>query len=153
MKRRGQLWSCADEGGAAVEAAIVMTAMLLLLLGSFEFAQALWTSNTMLLAVEEAGRYAMAYNHRALVTCEAQTPAPNCPAPSGTPIANCSAWWAQQMLSAYQMPDISVSVSEDSTSTPTTVTVCASYSLGLFAAPFLPEGPLALTQEVTVPLI
>ena len=57
------------------------------------------------------------------------------------------------MLSADQMPDISVSVSEDSTSTPTTITVCASYSFDLFAAPFLPEGPIDLTQEVTVPLI
>jgi hypothetical protein len=151
--KRSRLLGVADEGGAAVEAAVVMTAMLLLLLGSFEFAQALWTSNTMLMAVEEAGRYAMAYNHQTPVTCGAQSPAPNCPAPSATPIANCSAWWAQQMLSAYQMPNIGVSVREDATSTPTRITVCASYSLGLFAAPFLPHGPIELTQEVTVPLI
>ena len=136
-----------------MEAAIVMTVLLLLLLGSIEFALALWTYNTMLMAVEEAGRYAMAYNHRAPVTCGAQRPTSSCPAPSGTPIANCSASAAQQVLSAYQMPDVGVSVREDSTSTPTTITVCASYSLDLFAAPFLPRGPIDLTQEVTVPLI
>lgn len=153
MKPRKRLWRRADEGGAAVEAAVVITVLLLLLVGSIEFAQALWTYNTMLLAVEEAGRYAMAYDHRALVTCEAQIPAANCPAPSGTPIANCSARWAHQVLSAYQMPKIGVSVSEDSTSTPMTITVCASYSFDLFPAPFLPRGPIDLTQEVTVPLI
>lgn len=153
MKPRKRMRRRADEGSAAVEAAAMMTVLLLLLVGSIEFAQALWTYNTMLLAVEEAGRYAMAYSHRAPMTCEAQVPASNCPAPSGTPIANCSAWWAQQVLSAYQMPDIGVSVSEDSTSNPSTITVCASYSLDLFAAPFLPYGPIDLTQEVTVPLI
>jgi hypothetical protein len=57
------------------------------------------------------------------------------------------------MLSAYQMPTIGISVSEDATSTPTRITVCASYSFALFTAPFLPQGPIELTQKVTVPLI
>ena len=153
MKQRDQLWGRADQGGVAAEAAIVVTVLLLMLLGSIEFAEALWTSDAMLMAVEEAGRYAMEYNHWAPVTCGAQTPPSNCPAPSNTPIANCSAWWAQQTLSAYQMPNISVSVREDTTSTPTTITVCASYSFSLFAAPFLPSGPIKLTQKVTVPVI
>jgi Flp pilus assembly protein TadG len=153
MKRPKRLWRRADGGGATVEAAVVMAVLLLLLAGSLEFAQALWTYNTMLLAVAEAGRYAMAYNHRAPMMCGAQTPASNCPAASATPIANCSAWWAQQVLSAYQMPNIGVSVSEDTTSTPTTITVCASTSLELIGPPLFPRGPIDLIRQVTVPVI
>jgi Flp pilus assembly protein TadG len=153
MTRRKPMERRADGGGASVEAALVISVLLLLLVGSVEFAHALWIYNTMLLAVEEAGRYAMVYPHQAPVTCAAQRQAPNCPTPSNTSIANCSAWWAQQTLSAYQMPNIGVSVSEDMTSTPTRITVCASYSLHLMAPELVPHGPLDLTHQVTVPLI
>jgi Flp pilus assembly protein TadG len=153
MSRSRPLSRGADEGSAAVEAAVVMTVLLLLLVGSLEFAQALWIYNTMLLAVEEAGRYAMVYNHQAPITCEIQRPVSDCPSASNTPIANCSAWRAQQVLSAYQMPDIGVSVSENTTSTPTTITVCASTSFDLLAPQLLPFGPLDLTRQVTVPVI
>ena len=54
---------CAEEGAAAVEAGLVMSVLLLLIIGSVEFGRAFWTYNTMLLAVEEAGRYAMVYKH------------------------------------------------------------------------------------------
>src|SRR5438309_184268 len=59
-RRRG--W---DEGAVAVEAAVTLSALLLLIFGIIEFGTAFWQWNTMLLAVEQAGRYAMV--HRA--TC------------------------------------------------------------------------------------
>jgi len=91
MKRRK--WSCHSEedGAAAVEAGISMSVLLMLIVGSIEFGRALWTYNTMLLAVEEAGRYAMVYNQGPPVTCGAQSQAPRCPTLSNTPLANCSA--------------------------------------------------------------
>jgi Flp pilus assembly protein TadG len=144
---------CAEQGTAAVEAAVIISVLLLLVVGSAEFARAFWTYNTMLLAVEEAGRYAMAYNHGSPASCSAQSQASRCPSPSNTPLANCSAARARQILSGYRAPNIGVSVVEDKTSSPTTITVCASYSFDFIAPQLLPYGPLDLTSRVTVPLI
>jgi Flp pilus assembly protein TadG len=143
----------AEEGSVAVEAAITISVLLLLIVGSVEFGRALWTYNTMLLAVEEAGRYAMVYSHDPVETCSAQSQASQCPIFSNTPLANCSAARAQQILSAYRAPSIGVSVNEDTTSSPATMTICASYSFDFLAPQLLPYGPLNLTSQVTVPLI
>jgi len=153
MSGQSRSWRAADDGAAAVEAALVMTVLLLLVTGSIEFAQALWTNNTMLLAVEEAGRYAMVHNQGPPAICAAQTQASNCPALSATPIANCAAWEAKQVLSAYQAPNIDVSVSEDTTSTPARITICASYSFKFLAPQLLPYNLLDLNVRVTVPLL
>ena len=142
-----------EAGSAAVEAGVTISALLLLIVGTVEFGQAVWTSNTMLLAVEEAGRYAMVYDQGPLDTCGAQSQAPRCPILSNTPLANCSAARAQRVLSAYQAPNIDVSVRGDSTSSPATITICASYSLDFVPLQLLPFGALNLTRQVTVPLI
>jgi Flp pilus assembly protein TadG len=142
-----------EDGSATVEAGVTISALLLLIVGTVEFGQALWTSNTMLLAIEEAGRYAMVYNQGPLDTCGAQSQAPRCPILSNTPLANCSAARAQRVLSAYQAPNIDVSVREDGTSSPATITICASYSLDFVPLQLLPYGALNLTRQVTVPLI
>ena len=147
MRRR------AEQGTAAVEAGIVIPALLLLVLGGVEFGRVLWTFNTMLLAVEEAGRYAMVHSRGPPATCDVQSPAPQCPFQSNTPLANCSAARAQQVLSAYKMPKIDVSAKEDTTSSPATMTICVSYSLDLVAPQLLPYGPLNLAQQITVPLL
>ncbi len=153
MNWREQHRRRADAGSAAVEGAIIMSTLLLAVVGTVEFARALWTYNTMLLAVEQAGRYAMAYDHHSPVICTAQSQASNCPVLSDTPLANCSAWYAKQMLSAYRAPPIGVSVTVDTTTSPPTTTICASYSFDFLAPQLLPYGPLDLTSRVTVPLI
>jgi Flp pilus assembly protein TadG len=142
-----------EAGSAAVEASVTISALLLLIVGTVEFGQAVWTSNTMLLAIEEAGRYAMVYDQGPLDTCGAQSQAPRCPILSNTPLANCSAARAQRVLSAYRAPNIDVSVREDSTSSPATITICASYTLDSVPLQLLPFGALNLTRQVTVPLI
>jgi Flp pilus assembly protein TadG len=142
-----------EAGSATVEASVTISALLLLIVGTVEFGQAVWTSNTMLLAVEEAGRYAMVNDQGPLDTCGAQSQAPRCPILSNTPLANCSAARAQRVLSAYQASNIDVSVREDSTSSPATITICASYSLDFVPLQLLPYGALNLTRQVTVPLI
>jgi len=130
-----------EAGSAAVEAGVTISALLLLIVGTVEFGQAVWTSNTMLLAVEEAGRYAMVYDQGPLDTCGAQSQAPRCPILSNTPLANCSAARAQRVLSAYKAPNIDVSVRGDSTSSPATITICASYSLDCPVATSSLPGP------------
>jgi len=153
MNRSGPPWRGAEEGSAAVEAGIIISLLLMLMVGGVEFGRALWISNTMLLAVEDASRYAMVYNHGSPETCGAQSQASLCPTLSNTPLANCSAERAQQVLSAYRAPSIDVSVNEDTTSSPATVTICASYSFDFIAPQLLPYGPLSLTHQITVPLI
>ena len=153
MNTRKGSGHAAEAGSAAVEAALIMSALLLAVVGSVETARALWTYNTMLIAVEEAGRYAMMYNHRPPAICVTQTQAAQCPALSNTPLANCSAWYAQQVLAGYRTPSIGVSVAVDSTTSPATVTICASHSFEFIAPHLLPYGPLDLRSSVTVPLI
>src|SRR6516162_6426989 len=62
-----------DEGATAVETAITISLSLALLFGIFEFGMALWQSNTMVLAVEEAGRYVMVNNISCNTASRAQT--------------------------------------------------------------------------------
>ena len=143
----------AEAGTAAVEAALIMSVLLLAVVGGVETARALWTHNTMLMAVEQAGRYAMMYNHRPPAICMTQTQASQCPTLSNTPVANCSAWYAQQVLAAYRTPSIGVSVTVDNTTSPATVTICASHSFDFIAPHLLPYGPLDLMSSVTVPMI
>ena len=143
----------AEEGATAVEAGVIMSVLLLLIVGSVEFGRAFWTYNTMLLAVEEAARYAMVYNHGPPGTCIAQSQASQCPTLSNTPLANCSAQRVQEVMSAYQAPNIGVSVKEDTAVSPATMTICGSYSFGFLTPRLLPYGPLTLTSQVTVPLI
>jgi Flp pilus assembly protein TadG len=146
-------WRSAEEGSAAVEAAVVISVLLLLIVGSMEFGRAFWTHNTMLLAVEEASRYAMTYGHGSAPNCAAQNQAANCSPPSNTPVANCAASRARQILSAYRLSNTGISVSEDTSTLPGTVTVCASYSFDFIAPGLLPYGPLNLRSQITVPLI
>jgi len=142
-----------DQGSAAVESSIILSVLLLLIVGSIEFGRALWTGNTMLLAVQEAGCFAMISNNAPPMSCGAQSQTPSCPAPSNTPLANCAAALAQQVLSSYQVATIEISVKENQTSTPATITICASHSFGFAAPGLLPFGPLNLKSQVTVPLV
>lgn len=66
-RRRG--W---DEGATAVEAAITLSILLVLLIGIFNFGTALWQLNTMQRAVEQAGRWAMINNTDATVAADAE---------------------------------------------------------------------------------
>jgi len=142
-----------DQGSAAVEASIILSALLLLIVGSIEFGRALWTGNTMLLAIQEAGRFAMISNDPPSTSCSAQSQTPSCPVPSNTPLANCAAALAQQVLSSYQVANIEISVREDQTSTPATMTVCARHTFDFAAPGLLPFGPFNLKSQVTVPLV
>jgi len=143
----------ADDGSAAVETGMTISLLLLLILGSVEFGRAFWTYNTMGLAVEEAGRYAMVYNQGPGETCSPQSQASQCPIFSDTPLANCSAERVHQVLSTYQAPSIAVSVNEDTNTYPPTMTICASYFFDFLPLQSLPYGPLSLTRQITVPLL
>jgi Flp pilus assembly protein TadG len=153
MNTRKSSRRSAEAGTTTVEAGVTISLLLLIILGVVEFGQTFCTYNTMILAVEEAGRYAMVHNQGPPAGCSAQNQAPRCPTLSNTPLANCSAALAQQFLSAYQAPNIDVSVTEDRTSIPGTITICASYSVDFVPPLLFPYDSVNLTRQVTVPLI
>jgi Flp pilus assembly protein TadG len=142
-----------DQGSTTVESTIIILVLMLLIIGSIEFGHALWTNSTMLLAIQQAGRSAMISTDLPTVTCGAQSQAPSCPTASDTPLANCTAEFARQVLSSYQAGNVSLSVNEDQTSTPATITICASHSFSFAAPGLLAYGPLNLRSQVTVPLL
>ena len=72
---------CSSEQGAtAVETAIVFTALMLLIFGILQFAQIFWAWNTIWLAIEEGGRFAMINS----------TQNPNAGACPGPPLPGCT---------------------------------------------------------------
>src|SRR5205085_9361547 len=87
-----------EEGATAVEAAIVLSTFLVITLGLVQFAMAYWNYSTMLLAVDEGGRYAMVYNQGPPAPCGAQTQAPGCPSLTAGTLENCTAAQATTIL-------------------------------------------------------
>ena len=124
IERRG--W---DEGAAAVEAAIALGVLIVLVLGIIEFGVAFYNLNTMELVIEEAGRYAMVYDAGA-TTC-----------PSATVVAR-----ANQVLTNYPVMNATVTASCSGTS-PMFMTITGS----LTTLNLLVTVP-TLTAEITVPL-
>lgn len=122
-----------EEGATAVEAALLLPVFFLALLGIIEFGAAFWQWNTMLLAVEQAGRYVM-INYS---TC-------------GT---GCAETQMQAVLPAAAVCTTPTSgqicVNASTTAgTPPTMTLTARYSFNLLAL----TGPFTITSSGTVPL-
>ena len=123
-----------DEGTAAVEAAFIAPILFLAILGIVEFGMALWQWNTMLLAVEQTGRYVMVNNASCDTSCAQIQMQSILPAASvcTTPTAG----------------QICVSAST-SAGTPSKMTLTAAYNFNLLAL----FGPFTITSQGTVPLI
>jgi Flp pilus assembly protein TadG len=138
----------AEEGSVAVEAAFIVPLLLLVLLGGVEFGRGFWTYHRMLLAVEEAGRYAMVYAASPSLLTSA-----SCPGVSGSiTLSNCAVAKANAYLAAYGATGITVTPSED-TSSPKNLTIEATYSFNFIVPNLLPFGPLNLSAKVKVPEI
>jgi Flp pilus assembly protein TadG len=134
VKRRRNRSRRQDEGTAAVEAAFIAPILFLAILGIVEFGIALWQWNTMLLAVEQTGRYVMVNNASCDTSCAQIQMQAILPAASvcATPTAG----------------QICVSASK-SAGTPSTMTLTAAYNFNLLAL----FGPFTITSQGTVPLI
>src|SRR5215472_17628683 len=78
----------AEDGEVAVEGAVTMLALMFLIVGSVQFGLVFWNWNTMLLAVEEAGRYAMLYNSNNPASSQVCAPPQT--------LDTCAAAWANQ---------------------------------------------------------
>jgi Flp pilus assembly protein TadG len=122
-----------DEGVAAIEAAFILPILFFAILGIVEFGTAFWQWNTLLLAVEQAGRYVMVNN----TTCD----------------VSCAETQMQAILSTATVcttPSAGqICVSASTTAgTPSTMTLNAAYGFNLLSL----FGPFTMTSQGTVPL-
>jgi len=132
-----------DEGAAAVEAAFILPVLILVIFGASEFGTAVWQWNKMLLAVEQAGRYAMVNNSYS-------TNPPGC---TGT-LASCTEAQMQNILSGASVcttptaGQTCVTALQSTTGSPRTMTLSANYSFNFFGL----AAPFTISSQATVPL-
>ena len=139
-----------EQGATAVETALVISTLLLLIFGAIEFGQAFWTYNTMVLAIEEAGRYAIVFNPG---NYPSGPPSASCSGVPTVTLGNCTVARANSVLSAYAVSGVSVSCTAGCTGTPTTMTIQGTYVLNFVIPNLFPYGPISLQTQLTVPLI
>ena len=132
-----------DEGAAAVETAIALFVLLLMILGIIEFGTALYSYNTMRLAVEQAGRYAM---------LQATIPPTNVPPPCNT--VACAEAKMKTILTTAAVcavpaaGQICVNATGPAGANPPTMTLTASYRFNFIAL----AGQFTMTAQGTFPL-
>ena len=144
-----------EEGATAVETTIVFTALMLLIFGILQFAQIFWAWNTIWLAIEEGGRFAMinSTQNPNAAACPAANPPPqdggSC---SAYPVpANCAQGQINNILSTYPSPAFSVSMS-CSAGPPPTLTIQGTFTLNFIMSTLFPYVPITITPQYTVPL-
>ena len=128
-----------EEGATAVEAAIIFSVVFVLMFGIIEFGMALWQWNTMELAVQQAGRWAMINNSDATLIADTKahmtailpSASSSC---TGSPAAN------QICISASTTPAVSP--------LPSTITLTAAYGFNVIGL----TPTYTLTSQATLPL-
>src|SRR5438045_7689172 len=140
MMRRVSSPSGSEKGATAVETALIMSTLLLLIFGAIEFGRAFWTYNTMVLAIEEAGRYAMVFNPG---NYPSGPPSSSCPGVPTVTLANCTLARANSVLSAYAVSGVSVSCTAGCTGSPATMTILGTHALNFVTPNLLPYGPIS----------
>jgi Flp pilus assembly protein TadG len=149
-----------NEGAAAVEAAITISLSLALVLGIIEFGIALWQSNTMVLAVEEAGRYVMVHNSTCNTASCAQTKMTNALSSYGGLVTSAGSGicaGTPPSLTAPAAGSICVYASAPAGANPQTMTLTAVYAYSNILVPSgllarVMTGPFTATSQATFPL-
>jgi Flp pilus assembly protein TadG len=118
-----------------------------MMMGTVEFGRAFWTYHRMLLALEDAGRYAMVY-----AASPSLLNSTTCPSVTTMTLANCAVARANSYLASSGATGVSVSSSQDS-ATPPNLTIAATCPFNFLVPALLPYGPITLTSQVKVPLV
>jgi Flp pilus assembly protein TadG len=134
MRQKNATHRRSEAGAVAVEAAVLLPALLLLMVGIVKFGAAFWQWHTMLLAVEQAGRYVMVNNSSCDVSCAETQMKTVLPSAS--------------VCTAPSKGKICVSATKDTSTSPSTMTLTANYSFDFFGL----AGPFTIKSEGTVPL-
>ena len=141
MTRKCSSLCRAENGEVAVEGAVTMLALVFLILGSVQFGLVFWNWNTMMLAVEEAGRYAMLYNPNNPISPQVLA---NCSASPNT-LGNCAVAWANQNW-GNNFTVSCTSPCPDTSTSPPTMTFTATYTFNFI-------NSISLSRGIQVPLI
>src|SRR5262249_4643017 len=121
-----------EAGATAVEMACVTPILLLFILGIIAFARAYWVLDSMQLAVDEAGRYAMVH----IAASDSQI--------ISTAKAN---------LYGLDSSDFTVTSRSQTSGGVTYKVITATYTFNFIASRVLPYGNITLSRATTVPLI
>jgi Flp pilus assembly protein TadG len=130
-----------NEGAVAAEAAITLSVLMLMILGIVEFGTALYSWNTMQLAVEQAGRYVMIKSGAS--------------PPCGISCAQSQMQTVLTTASVCTTPSVGqtcVNATPGAAGSPSTMVLTAAYNfnfIGNFAG--IP-APFTITSQATVPL-
>jgi Flp pilus assembly protein TadG len=141
-----------EEGATAVETAFILSVLLAMIFGVLEFGTTLFQWNTMLLAVEQAGRYVMINNKTAQLqlTSDAKTQmkavltnATDCTVTNGVPVAPTAG-----NVCVY---------AKTTAGTPSTMTLEAIYAYDVIGPTasligLAQSGPFTVTSQATFPL-
>jgi Flp pilus assembly protein TadG len=149
-----------DEGATTVEAAITISLSLALVFGIFEFGMALWQSNTMVLAIEEAGRYVMVNNTSCNTANCAETQMKNTLSSYGGLVTSAGSGicaGTPPSLTAPSAGTICVYASAPTGANPQTMTLTAVYAYSNIIVPSgllagVLSGPFTSTSQATFPL-
>jgi Flp pilus assembly protein TadG len=157
-------WNCPrrgwDEGATAVEAAITISLLLALVFGILEFGMVLWQSNTMVLAVEEAGRYVMVNNTSCNTASCAETQMMNTLSSYGGLVTSAHSGICQGTLPNLTAPpagSMCVYATAPAGANPQTITLAAVYAYSNIIVPSkllagVLLGPFTSTSQATFPL-
>jgi Flp pilus assembly protein TadG len=145
-RTKKQSW---DEGAAAVEGAIVIAILIAMIFGVIEFGRAVWQWNTVMLAVQEAGRYVMIHKPCSASCAEGQMQdvlggagqAPKCTLSGGGAIMDPT----PGNICVYATPPTST-MTLTAIYAFSNVIVPADFSFGFFS------GPFTVRSEATFPL-
>jgi Flp pilus assembly protein TadG len=144
-----------DEGATAVELALILSLLMMLMVGIMEFAVGFWRWNTMLIVVQDVGRYVMIKSGDGISgnTCDAdcakQQLADRLTEASSTcgDPANPSA--GQMCVDAI----VTAGTPGDPTATPPVLSTPATMVLSAtYGFNFLTSSPFRLTASTTVPM-
>ena len=130
-----------DDGAVAVEAALAISILVVLIFGIVEFGMALWSWNTMVLAVEDAGRYVMVHNASCDTSCAVSQMQTTLAAAPGSVSTTCTGAPAANQIC------ISATVPSPQT-TPPTMTLTAVYGYNVIGL----TGIQTLTSQGTFPV-
>jgi Flp pilus assembly protein TadG len=130
-ERRRRGW---DDGATTVEAAIIFSVLITLVFGIIQFGLAFWQWNTMMLAVQQVGRYAMINNTATAGDAETQMQNILCS-------ASCVCPQTAGNLCVY------ATTATGTAPDPSTITLTATYAYSLLGIP----GAFTVTSQGTFP--
>jgi Flp pilus assembly protein TadG len=129
-----------NEGAVAAEAAITLSVLILMILGIVEFGTALYSWNTMQLAVEQSGRYVMIKNGNCNTSCAVSqmqlvlTGAASCTIPTAGQIC------------------VYATTTAGSPPSPSTMALTAAYNFNFIGNFTGIPAPFTIISQATVPL-